>query len=69
MKKKYDELWDFKNLDIIYIAKPTIEEIKEKISICRGIIKWLKIQDKTYTIDERLSLRLEFNKQIGIYDL
>jgi len=31
MKSKYDELWNYKNLDIIYIAQPTIEEIKETI--------------------------------------
>ena len=49
--------------------KLTSEQIKEKISICRSIIKWLKLQDKTYTIDERLSLRIEFNKQIGIYEI
>lgn len=43
------------------------EDIKSKISICRGIIKWLKLQDKIFSIEERLSLRLRFNDEIGIY--
>lgn len=31
MKDKYNELWDYKNLDIIYISKPSIEDIKDTI--------------------------------------
>jgi vacuolar-type H+-ATPase subunit F/Vma7 len=31
MKDKYNELWNYKNLDIVYITKPTIEDIKETI--------------------------------------
>lgn len=31
MRKKYDELWNFPNLDIVYISKPTIDDIKEVI--------------------------------------
>jgi hypothetical protein len=31
MKSKYDELWNYKNLDITYLAKPNIEDIKELI--------------------------------------
>jgi hypothetical protein len=49
--------------------KLTSEQIKEKISICRSIIKWLKLQDKIFTVDERLSFRKFFNKQIGIYEI
>lgn len=32
MKQKYDELWNYKNLDITYLSKPTLEEIKETIT-------------------------------------
>lgn len=31
MRDKYNELWDYKNLDICYLAKPTMEDIKETI--------------------------------------
>ena len=47
--------------------KLSIDEVKEKISICRGIIKWLKLQDRIFSNEERLDLRLKFNKEIGIY--
>jgi len=56
------------SLQSIAPIKLTIPEIKEKISICRGIIKWLKLQDRIFSTEERLSLRLRFNKEIGIYD-
>jgi len=48
--------------------KLTIDEIKEKIPIARSILKWLKLQDRKFTIEERISLRKEFNKKIGIYE-
>ena len=31
MRQKYDELWDYPNLDLVYLAKPTIEDIKSTI--------------------------------------
>jgi hypothetical protein len=49
-------------------TKLTIEELKEKISIGRGIVKWLKLQDKTFTTLERIELRKEFNEKLGIYN-
>jgi hypothetical protein len=48
--------------------KLTIDEIKEKIPIARGILKYLKLQDRKFTIEERISLRKEFNEKIGIYE-
>lgn len=48
--------------------KLTKEEIKDKISIARGIIKWLKLQDRMFTKEERISMRSEFNSQLGIYE-
>lgn len=47
--------------------KLTIEDIKRVIPICRGIVKWLKLQDRIFSTEERLSLRIKFNKEIGIY--
>ena len=46
----------------------TIEEIKEKISIARSIVKWLKLQEREFTTIERLELRRSINNQIGIYE-
>ena len=47
--------------------KPKAFEIEEYIKRCNTIIKWLKSQKNTFTIQERLSLRIKFNKEIGIY--
>lgn len=50
--------------------KPTklnSDDIKEKIPVCRSILKWLKLQDRKFTLEERLSLRKKFNLEIGIY--
>ena len=43
-------------------------DIEEKIPIARGILKWLKLQNRKFTKEERLSLRKEFNQKIGIYE-
>lgn len=63
-KDYLEHLNSLKSIEPIRI-KP--DEIKEKISICRGIIKWLKLQDRTFTLSERLELRKRFNQEIGIY--
>jgi hypothetical protein len=47
--------------------KLTREEIKEKIPIARSILKWVKLQDRKFTITERAALRIKFNQEIGIY--
>jgi len=47
--------------------KMSINDIKEKIPIARSILKWIKLQDRKFTTEERLSLRVEFNKKLGIY--
>lgn len=46
----------------------TIEELKEKISIARSIVKWLRLQDREFTTKERLELRKKFNETLGIYN-
>lgn len=48
-------------------VKLTVEQIKEKIPICRTIIKELKSEDRMFDTNERLSLRIKYNKMIGIY--
>lgn len=48
--------------------KLTIDELKDKICIARSIVKWLKLQDRTFTTAERIGLRKEFNLKIGIYN-
>lgn len=48
--------------------KLSIEEIKEKIPITRGILKWIKLQNRKFSLEERISLRRKFNLEIGIYN-
>lgn len=63
------EYLDYLNsLQSIKTLQLTKKEIEEKIPIARGILKWLKLQNRKFTKEERLSLRIEFNKKIGIYE-
>jgi len=48
--------------------KLSINEIKEKIPIARGIIKELKLQNRKFTTEERLTLRKKYNQLLGIYE-
>jgi len=54
-------------LQSLKITKLDIEEIKIAISKSRSIIKWLKLQDRNFTTEERLEFRKRFNIEIGIY--
>ena len=45
----------------------TIQDVKNKIPIARSILKWLKLQDRKFTLQERIDFRVKFNKEIGIY--
>ncbi len=45
----------------------SIIDIKEKIPVARGILKWLKLQQRSFTTEERISLRRQFNNELGIY--
>lgn len=49
-----------------YLKLPT-ETIKEFTYKARSIVKWLKLQERTYDATERIELRERFNKEIGIY--
>lgn len=55
------------SLQSLKIIKLDIEDIKLAISKSRGILKWLKLQDRNFTTEERLELRKRFNSEIGIY--
>jgi len=47
--------------------KLSIEEIKEAIPKARSILKWLKLQSRKFTLEERIELRRKFNQDLGIY--
>lgn len=48
--------------------KLSIDNIKEKIPIARSILKWVKLQDRKFTTQERISLRIRFNNELQIYN-
>jgi len=56
------------SLQQIKPIKLSISDVKEKIPIARGILKWLKLQERKFTVAERISLRKEFNQKIGLYN-
>lgn len=63
------ELQDFivklKQIKAIHLSK---DDIRDKISISRGLVKWIKLQDRKFTKIERLQLRNDFNTKLGIYE-
>ena len=69
--KEYGKsFWEFIKFQIkrdYPLIKLSKEDLEEKKSVARGIIKWLELQDKTYTSMERVRLREKFNTQLGIY--
>lgn len=48
--------------------KLSIDDIKEKIPIARSILKWVKLQDRKFSTQERIDLRKRFNAELGIYN-
>lgn len=59
-----EHILTLKGLPALNLSK---EELKDKINIARGIVKWLKLQDRVFTQKERISFRERFNKELGIY--
>lgn len=49
------------------VLKLSVEELKNATMKAKSIIKWLKLQDRMFTMEERLILRDRFNQEIGIY--
>lgn len=65
------DYWEYVKFDLVAkypVLKMAKFEYDEKISIARGIVKWLKLQNKTYDSKERISLREKYNCEIGIYN-
>lgn len=65
------DFWEHIKFDLVrknQIVKLSDEELKEKISIARKIVKELKQENKQHTLKERVELRKKYNKEIGIYD-
>lgn len=54
-----------KQIKALHLSK---DDIRDKTDLARGIIKWLKLQDRTFTKDERINIRSDINNQLGIYD-
>ena len=63
-----DYLEYLNSLQSLKLLQLSINDIKDKIPIARSILKWLKLQNRKFTIQERLELRAKFNKEIGIYE-
>lgn len=59
-----EEILKLKQIPPLHLTK---EDVRDVIPIARGIIKWLKLQNRKFTLEERISLRREFNKKLGIY--
>lgn len=55
------------SLQSIPVIKLNSEQIKDKINICREIVKELKSENKIYHGWERVYLRKKLNERIGIY--
>lgn len=49
----------------LHLAK---HELRDKISIANSLVKWLQLQDRTFTKEERISIRTDMNNALGIYD-
>lgn len=62
-----DYLEHMNSLQQIKPLKLSISDIENKIPIARSILKWLKLQDRKFTTQERLELRKKYNLEIGIY--
>ena len=60
-----DFVVSLKQIDAIHLSK---DELRDKTSVARSIIKWLKLQDRKFTKEERITMRSDFNNQLGIYD-
>jgi len=62
------ETFDSVNL-LVYITpiRLRVEDYKNATPIARSMVKWLKLQDREFTKEERLFYRDKFNKEIGIY--
>lgn len=64
------DFWEYIKFGLVNeypFIKLTIPELREKIALCRMIIRELKKEDKVYILGARIEKRREINKRIGIY--
>lgn len=59
-----DFVVSLKQIPALHLSK---DDLREKTQVARGLIKWLKLQDRTFTTEERISIRSDFNNKLGIY--
>lgn len=63
------ELQDFclklKQIKAIHLSK---DDIRDKTMVARSLVKWIKLQDRIFTKEERIKLRNDFNNELGIYE-
>ena len=64
-KEFQDFVLTLKQIQPLHLSK---DDLREITSNARSIVKWLKLQDRTYTREERIQLRSDFNTRLGIYD-
>jgi hypothetical protein len=64
---KYAEYVKFGMKRTYPVIKLTIDELKACIEIAKKVIKRLEKLDKTYSAEERITLRDDINDEIGIY--
>lgn len=43
-------------------------DIRDKTMVARSLVKWIKLQDRIFTKEERVKLRNDFNNSLGIYN-
>lgn len=65
--KEYKEYVEFKLVREYKSVKPSIPELQEAIKTARAIVKRMKADPEIRTPKERIQLRAELNKEIGIY--
>lgn len=49
------------------VLKLSVDELKEATVKAKSVVKWLKLKDKVFSLNDRIELRHKFNKEIGIY--
>lgn len=59
---------EVESLSKIQLLSLSKEEIRGYIKMTKGIVKRLKQETRAYTNHERLSIRRELNKELGIYE-
>lgn len=64
-KEFQDFVVSLKQIDALHLSK---DELRDKINVARSIVKWLKLQDRMFTKEERIFMRSEFNRKLDIYE-